>query len=220
MSARIHVPGQATVSATADVTGEAVACGGLRLSSLTGPTASSGSGDPNGTVSGALGSLYVRTDVAELWQNTGGSTGWSKIEAGGGGSTFSGVSAYSNGVQTNASGWVSLIYDQENYDTDSYHSTTVDNTKFFVPSAGYYHITAGVSLYSDFWYPPALCVTTDSVSSGVLRLVQYPTFFNQLSLSVTSYLAAGSHIEVFAYYNINANWSVPGYAPLTIEKVG
>lgn len=42
----------------------------------TGPRIYAGTGDPNGTVTAPLGSLWLRSDVAGFYRNTDGATTW------------------------------------------------------------------------------------------------------------------------------------------------
>ena len=48
------------------------------------PYIEKGVGSPNGTLTRPQGSLFLRTDVAQLWQNTDGATTWVQAGAGGG----------------------------------------------------------------------------------------------------------------------------------------
>lgn len=62
------------------VPGEVYARNGLRVThSSAGPAVISGTGNPNGSQSATIGTLYMRTDAAELWQNTNGATAWALI---------------------------------------------------------------------------------------------------------------------------------------------
>lgn len=50
----------------------------LQLAAVTGAEVVTGAGDPNTLVTATLGSVYLRTDAAEIWQNTDGMTAWSR----------------------------------------------------------------------------------------------------------------------------------------------
>lgn len=64
------------------VTGEVKTIAGLRLTNTaTGPTVTSGTGDPNGSITAPVGSVRLRSDTAELYQNTDGATAWSQVGA-------------------------------------------------------------------------------------------------------------------------------------------
>jgi hypothetical protein len=62
------------IAGTTDATGNVIARAGVQLSSGTGPTFTSGSGVPAGTQ--PIGSLYLRTATAQVYQNTNGATAW------------------------------------------------------------------------------------------------------------------------------------------------
>lgn len=69
---------------TIDSTGEVIARAGVRLTApTTGPIFKSGTGSPNGSVTATQGSIFVRTDSAQVYQNTNGAMAWSQIGAGG-----------------------------------------------------------------------------------------------------------------------------------------
>lgn len=54
----------------------------LQLASAAGPLFLSGTGSPNGAVAAAQGSLFVRTDVPAIYQNTDGATAWTQLGGG------------------------------------------------------------------------------------------------------------------------------------------
>lgn len=59
--------------------GKLVAPFGVTLMSASGPTLKSGTGSPNGSVTAPKGSVYLRTDTAEVYQNADGSTAWARL---------------------------------------------------------------------------------------------------------------------------------------------
>ncbi len=66
-----------TIASTTDATGVVTARAGVRLTTLTtGPIFISGTGDPNGSVTATIGSMRLRTDTAQVHQNTTGGTVW------------------------------------------------------------------------------------------------------------------------------------------------
>lgn len=221
-STKITVPGEVAVSSVVDTTGETIARGGVRLMSVSGPQVLSGSGDPNDPpgLSAPRGSLYVRTDTAQLWQNTSAlSTGttWSQVGAGGG--SFSGVAAYSTTELPN-NNWIS--FNTEIYDTDSYHSNA-DPTRFFVPTTGYYHITSG-SIRTPASDPGGFervigIVRTSGVADYTLR-ESGARETNWIESSVTSYLLAGDVIRTYASTYPAGTWLCSASVRFCMEKVG
>lgn len=76
------------ITGTTDATDVVTARAGVRLTTpTTGPIFTSGTGSPNGVVTATLGSLYLRTDTAEVYQNTDGVQAWSQVGGGGGGAS-------------------------------------------------------------------------------------------------------------------------------------
>ena len=71
------------VTGTTQATGEVAAITGIRLTNATtGPFVRSGIGDPNGAITATQGSLFVRTDTVQVWQNTNGAQVWIQIGSG------------------------------------------------------------------------------------------------------------------------------------------
>lgn len=89
------------------------------------------------------------------------------IPAGGGGGSgafgaFSGASVTHSAAQSMASGTVTALnFDTEDWDTDAYHDTVTNNTRFTLPSAGKYLITG--------WIPWAPQNTTSRRNLEVLK---------------------------------------------------
>lgn len=153
MSTKLVVPGDIAVADTLDVTGETIARSGVRLTTpSSGPLLLSDSDNPNGVLPAAQGSVYARTAVPELYQNINGATAWSKV----GGAAFAGAAYYASGTQSVTGGaydvypggvgaWNALTYDTADYDVGGFWSV-VEPTRFVAPTAGYYNVTAGVSV--------------------------------------------------------------------------
>lgn len=249
-STKILVPGDVSIADDLNVTGETVARSGVRLTTPTsGPLVLSDAGDPNGVKSAIRGSLDLRSDAAELWQNTSSpspGTVWSKI---GGAGAFSGASYYSTGVQSATGGaypagpWNVLSYDASDYDTGGYWSAG-SPTKLVAPSAGYYQVTAGV--YAEA-YPyiqvllglgknvPSGGVTDPDaelfrVRSGSTVPTELPGSYPRpeinipvvLNASGVVQLAAGDWVQAFVLIWSAGTFVVdaPDYCRFTISKVG
>jgi hypothetical protein len=58
--------------------------------------------------------------------------------------SFSGASAYTS-VPVACPGETIIPLNQERFDTDSYHSNTVNNSRLTLPTTGYYQVNAGVA---------------------------------------------------------------------------
>jgi hypothetical protein len=64
-----------------------------------------------------------------------------------GGSSFAGVSAYKSAVQSiNNSTWTALTFDTENFDTNTFHDNSTNNTRLTIPTGkgGYYSIGGNI----------------------------------------------------------------------------
>lgn len=89
------------VNTLVNVPGEVVGQAGVRLTAkTTGPILISGSGDPNGVVSATIGSMFLRTDVASLYQNLDGATAWTQVSGGSGVGAGAFGSWYSTATQS------------------------------------------------------------------------------------------------------------------------
>ncbi len=75
------VAGAVTVGGITDSVGIVLARAGIKLSSATGPTIQTIATSPIGVTSGTRGDLRIRTDVATVYQNTNGATGWFDLTA-------------------------------------------------------------------------------------------------------------------------------------------
>ena len=51
----------------------------IQMLNSSGPTITAGAGDPNGSITAAIGSMRMQTDVAAIWLNTDGATAWSAL---------------------------------------------------------------------------------------------------------------------------------------------
>ncbi len=129
---------------TIQATGETIALAGVRLTTAaTGPILISGSGSPSGSVTATQGSIYVRTGTAQVYQNTTGSTVWTQLGAA---VTFSGAFARRNaGVQSITNNtFTAILFDAEDFDTASYHSTSSNTERLTAPTTGYYLVSANM----------------------------------------------------------------------------
>jgi len=68
------------ITGTTNGSGVITARSGVRLTTVTtGPIFVSGTGSPNGVLAATQGSMYLRTDTAQIYQNTDGAMAWTQI---------------------------------------------------------------------------------------------------------------------------------------------
>jgi len=135
---------------------------------------------------------------------SGGVPAWSAPAA----PAFNGAQVKKSVAQSTGAGGVTTItFDQENYDTNSYHDNVTNNSRLTVPTTGYYRFTINTGMGN---YPV-----------GVNEFVQIRLYKNgsQVQASLTQYIAsfdaqatAGDYFE-FLYYNdlaqsLNSTFSV------------
>lgn len=233
MSTKLHVPGDVVLDDALDVSGELIARSGVRLTAASGPLVTSDAGSP--TLAASIGSVYVRDDVAELWQNTDGSTAWSKV-GGGGGGAFSGAAYYSTEpLGLPSATWVPLSYTTVDFEVGDYR-VVGSQSKFKVPTDGYYRITAGARGSMEDWRDPFFWIaiaknaTAPYPSGGSFFALcervrsQKKSITTELYLStgVTSKLLTTDYVEVFVYQDDSRAHAVIADAAtrFTIFRVG
>lgn len=82
----LNVTNDATIGGALDVGGAAIIGAGAVLlgSTPTSPAILQGAFSPNGVLTASRGTLFLRTDAAQLWQNTDGISAWSQVGSGSG----------------------------------------------------------------------------------------------------------------------------------------
>lgn len=128
--------------------------------------------------------------------------------------TYSGVSARKSAGQTISTGtWVAVTWDTEDFDTDGYHSTSTNTSRFTIPSgkAGKYLVSGSIS-----W---------TGTSSGTFRLISIykngveqnqvvqngPTADGTIQPFAHVYdLAVADYIEIYVRHNIGSDTNVQG----------
>jgi hypothetical protein len=195
-------------------------------------SASNGSGStatvPHGTSfpgSPATNDQFIRDDLNTLSRYNG--SGWSTI-GGGGGATFVGASVYNNADQSIANNTaVTLAFNSERFDTDAFHDTSTNNSRFTIPTGkgGYYNISASVSYQSDNNGARALHIYKNGTTS--LVNTQVGVAFGAttgLSISKNVYLADADYIEVIVYQSsgstLNALYSGDNSPEFTLARLG
>jgi hypothetical protein len=97
---------------------------GSLIPSPNGLPALSGSGDPNGVTSGAIGQIYIDTDTNTPYINGDGGTTWSEVGAGGGLAVLTGANNPNAGAGTAPAGIGQIYIDT----TNEISYINVDNT--------------------------------------------------------------------------------------------
>lgn len=145
--------------------------------------------------------LFFKADGLYLVDDTGSVSG----PLGGGTPTFHGAKANRTTDQSiNDSTWTAVLLPNEDYDTDAYHSTSVNTSRFTIPTgrAGYYSLKAHVQWdvnatgdrYVGFRVNGG---TTQHAVAGYARTSAYFIGFNTADIL----LAAGDYVELFVYQN-------------------
>ncbi|MBI9042933.1 MAG: hypothetical protein JEZ06_00520 [Anaerolineaceae bacterium] len=140
------------------------------------------------------------------------------------GGSFSGASLTKSSTQSISSGLNYLSFDGENYDTDSYHDNSTNNSRLTAPEDG--------------WYEPICSVSFEgnSLTYHIIRLVKNRSPYENgagyhrmngqgqrmtLPFSRQVYLSAGDYVEVCA--EVSGSATVRATADgtsFTIRKVG
>lgn len=130
------------------------------------------------------------------------------------GSTFIGCSLYKTANQTVATATdTSILFDGEHYDTDGFHSTSVNTERITIPAgkSGYYAISAKLSYSSNTSgirqcpvYINGLATNTGSDVRGSMTGDNTPQFV------IFRYLTAADYIFISAYQNSGATLNVQG----------
>lgn len=105
----LEVAGSLEVAGVTDATQQVTARNGLRLTHpSTGPIFVSGTGSPDGSLTATIGSVYLRTDTAQVYQNADGATAWTQV-GGSSGAGFQGAwsaGTYSAGAIVTRGPWM------------------------------------------------------------------------------------------------------------------
>ena len=129
-----------------------------------------------------------------------------KWAAAAGGSTFSGASAWNNAAQSisNAT-WTKVTWNQERYDTDSYHSTSTNTDRFTAPAgkSGYYQATVGARFVGNATGRRIgrfqTNVGTPDAGFGAIEPATNGTNSTYLNMTWTGYIAAGDYVWYEVY---------------------
>jgi hypothetical protein len=114
-----------------------------------------------------------------------------------------GCQAYSSGTQTlSTSATTALTLDQEDWDTDAYHSNSVNNTRMTVPAgrSGFYRISGFL-----MWAASAAGVRALSIRKNGVTILKTANHYGSASevlrfgVEVEAYLSSGDFIELTGY---------------------
>jgi len=142
------------------------------------------------------------------------------------GSTYSGASVYNSAyisIPNNTD--TVLTFNTENFDTNSYHSTSTNTSRLTVPAAGKYLITVTIGFSNNATgYRYAIIKKNGSTNVSQVGINPTPsgTYDAQLSNSVVVDAAASDYFEVQVFQNsggaLNAGTLAP--LPVTITSLG
>ncbi|MCK5600277.1 hypothetical protein KAR91_00220 [Candidatus Pacearchaeota archaeon] len=115
-------------------------------------------------------------------------------------SVFSGAKGYHSSTQAITSTPSTLAFNSESYDTDTYHDNSTNNSRFTVPSTGYYQVTISGRFVADATAPSNYLIDI-SKNGGSLRQLNHllgTGDYTSYSINVTETfsLTSGDYIEV------------------------
>lgn len=138
------------------------------------------------------------------------------------GTTFAGASAY-NATNVNVANNtdVKISFDSENFDTDGYHSTTTNTSRFTIPSgkAGYYSCVAVANYASNATGYRDVAIMKNGATQGNNRVATISGAQIFVTCSAIFYAAVGDYIELNQYQN-SGSTLVASYSNLTIAYLG
>lgn len=154
-----------------------------------------------GTGSGTFDNLPIGTTGQVLTADTTVSPYKVKWATAASGSTFSGVAArHTDQVQTIANNTTTaLVFGTEYFDTDAYHSTTTNNTRFTVPSgkAGYYSLVCNFEWASNGTGQRTINYRLNGTTKiATLSVPAVTGAFGMCLAFTTSSLSVGDYVEV------------------------
>jgi len=133
------------------------------------------------------------------------------------------VQSINNGTFT------AVVYDAEDFDTDSMHDNSTNNTRITVPSTGLYLITATVSFAAN---ATGERVVTFRVNGNTGHRIGYQvtngstTLNAQITTTTILNLTAADYVEVFAYQlsggalNLVSDNALNGLSVFSVARIG
>jgi hypothetical protein len=128
----------------------------------------------------------------------------------GGYPTFSGARVYHSTTQTVSNSITPLNMDSEDFDTDTYHDNSTNNTRLTVPATGYYLVTGHAQLTYSGVAILGLSVNGTSVRGSAVS----GSDSGSAKYTVTQivYMTSGQYVELWAYQAGSANVGDVTYA--------
>jgi len=198
---------------------------GLKYVSDTQNTVIDAAGDlVYGTAADTLGRLAIGTAGQVLKVNSGATAPeWGTASSG---STFVGASVYNVAVQSIANGTFTAInFDSENYDTDGFHSTSSNTSRFTIPTGkgGKYLLNATFETDNNATGQRTLAFykngSVEIYCGNVAANARQPKSIGNVVLN----LSAGDYVEAFYYQDSGAAKDITLgqlYARFTISYLG
>ena len=130
------------------------------------------------------------------------------------GATFKGASCFNSANLTIANNtWTTVALNSEHYDTDGFHSTTTNNSRFTIPTGlgGYYLLTANMA-----WQLNATgnrivrIMRNGNVIYYAPQVVPSSTLYVGCQLSLVLSGVAGDYFEFAIYQNSGGNLDTTG----------
>jgi hypothetical protein len=115
---------------------------------------------------------------------------------------FSGCVAYHNTTQTISNSWTVVALNSEDFDTDTYHDNSTNNSRLTVPTTGYYALR-GASLFTNATGYLSFRMdgtTTIRGSQGAVGNAGYSA-----NMTAIAYIASGHYVELMAYQGASSN---------------
>lgn len=205
------------VSGAGDVT-EVQAGTGISVASGTGPipvvtntmaTEIAAAGDIIvGTGSGTFDNLPIGTTGQVLTADTTVSPYKVKWATAASGSTFKGVLATNSVGQTaNSGSTTTLTFNSEDYDTDSFHSTSSNTSRLTVPSTGYYLVWTKIRVQGNSSGYRYINFRKNG-STSYQDIINYPNHANDFSMYFAMVLAATANDYFEVQYTQNSGSSL------------
>lgn len=160
------------------------------------------------------------TDVIQVYSGS----AW--VTKSGGAQSFAGASVYNSGLQTISNvTYTALTFNTEQFDTNSFHSTSANTSRFTIPSgyAGKYLINGQVLCDNNATGWRAFYFYKNGAGYLYTSNVQGSTIEPTITASYVADLAVGDYVELFYWQNSGASRTVDtriDYCRFSISYLG